>query len=140
MYEKIVPRLNYIHFFEENSFRPATKPAYDGKDWYIQGQFFVKDLLTERYNKTKPFYGRRIGNKDGDLGHAFPFVICNEGYKKRHAKELESDSYKPLIMQEFDANSATELICDKIKEAGDYITIDSLWSHLASFADVEYDS
>ena len=136
----IVPRLNYVHYFEENSFKPATSASFEGKGWYIQGQFFVKDKLTENYNLTKPFYKRRKGNKDGDLGHAFPFLMCNMEYWHKHEKELTNDGYKPIFMKDFDVQSATNLIARKIKEAGDNITYDSLWHHLSSFADTEYDS
>jgi hypothetical protein len=139
MYDEVVPRLNHVLFFEKNSFKSATKPVYDGKDWYIQGQFFVKDLPTEQYNKTKPFYRRRRGNKNGDLGHAFPFLMCNQSFFIKHKADLEADGYKPIILEKFNTTEATDLLAEKIRAAGDHISIEQLWSHLATFADTEYD-
>jgi hypothetical protein len=140
MYDKIVPRLNKVLFFEENSFKSTTMPIRDGDGWYIRGQFYVKDELTDRYNRTKPFYKHRRGNKDGDLGHAFPFIMCNKAYLNKYEKELSTDGYKPIVMKEFDPESATNVLAKKIKDAGDYISIDTLWKHLSLFADTEYDS
>lgn len=144
MNDKIAPRLHRIFFYGEprkgEGFESATMPIYDGGDWHIEGGFYVKDELTENYNKTKPFYRRHRGNKDGGLGHVFPFMICNPGYLKKHRKELEANGDKPILMEKFDAESASKLIANKIKQAGDNINIDKLWGHLSSFADTEYDS
>lgn len=140
MYDKVVPRLYTIEFFQENSFKHSDEPVYEGNEWYIQGFFFVKDVLTENYNTNKPFYKRRRGNKGGDLGHAFPFVICSEGFAKSHDKNFLSDKIMPIIMKQFSTTAATELISNKIQSAGDYITIEALWKHLSTFADVTYDS
>lgn len=139
MHEKIVPRLNYVIFFEENGFKEAKQPVLEQNKWYIQGHFFVKDELTEIYNITKPFYKRRRGNKDGDLGHAFPFFMCNSEYQKKYKKILKIDGYKPIVLEKFTVEKATDLLAKKIRDAGDYITIGELWKHLSSFADTEYD-
>ncbi len=140
MYEVIKPRLNDIEFFEEVGFHHSDKPIYEGKNWYIEGWFYVKDAITEEYNREKPFYERRKGNKGGDLGYVFPFLICNKGYAKKHGKRLESEGYKPIIMKDFSVELATDLIAKKIEEAGDNISLDELWTHLSLFADTEYDS
>jgi hypothetical protein len=121
MYEKIVPRLHEIQFFEANSFHDATKPSYDGDRWWIRGEFFVKDELTD------------------NLGHIFPFLMCNNAFFEKYKKRLEKDDWRPIIIEEFDIDSATKLIADKIKEAGDYISLSSLWKHLSTFSDTEYD-
>ncbi|HSX33124.1 MAG TPA: hypothetical protein VLF91_02190 [Candidatus Saccharimonadales bacterium] len=139
MYDAVTPKLGAISFFSENSFLPATEPVYDGDEWYIQGQFSVIDQRTEGYNKTKPFYKRRKGNKNGDLGHVFPFLICSAGYVAAHKKELAADGYKPIIMKKFSVQAATERIGQRIKEIGDNVTIDELWEQLSHFADTDYD-
>jgi len=139
MYEKIKPRLGSIEFFEYGSFRHAGKPTYEEGEWFIQGQFTVVDLYTQQYNDTKAFYKRRRGNKGGNLGHVFLFVICSQGYAERFHEEFERDNIKPVIMQNFDANMATDLIESKIRNAGDDISIDQLWAHLSKFADTKYD-
>lgn len=139
MTEQIVPRLGYIEFFEENSFHHSDVPVYDGDEWYIQGRFSVVDEVTKEYNKTKPFYKRAKGDKDGDLGSVFPFVMCSKGYAKKYHKEFEEDGIKPIIMDAFNVAAATELIAQKIKEAGDHITIEKLWAHLETFSDTKYD-
>jgi len=140
MYDKVIPRLYEVSYFEENSFKAATEPVRDGDGWYIEGRFSVKDELTDEYNKSKPFYKPRRGNKGGDLGHVFPFIICNQVYSKKHSKDLEEDGYKPIVMEEFDTESATKWLALRIKDAGDHISIDTLWKHLSLFADTEYDS
>jgi hypothetical protein len=140
MYNKVNPQLGWIEFFEENSFKHSDTPVFDGKDWYIQGQFSITDTITQAYNRTKPFYKRHIGNKDGDLGHVFPFIICSSGYAEKHLKQLQADDYKPIIMESFDVTRATEIIREKIRQAGNQITIDELWEHLSTFSDTEYDT
>ena len=129
-----------IEFFEENSFRPSTEPVYDGKEWYIQGMFSVVDELTAEYNRKKPFYKRRKGNKGGDLGHMFPFLICSPGFAEKNETELRTDGYKPIIMANFNVDNATRLIAEKVRQAGDHITIDELWAYLSTFCDTDYDS
>lgn len=140
MNDKIIPRLGSIEFFQEDSFHPAQTPVYDGNEWYIEGEFSVVDELTREYNRKKPFYKRKKGNKNGDLGHVFPFVICSPGYAQKYKKAFQDSECIPIIMETFSVTDATQLVSDKIEQAGDHVTIDRLWKHLATFSDTEYDS
>ncbi|MDB5178576.1 MAG: hypothetical protein JWN01_519 [Patescibacteria group bacterium] len=136
--QALQPRLNQVlwlnHGFGTSDDR-AIQVVDDG-EWYAMGEFSIYDAYDRSYNKTKPFYKKPRGNKDGDMGYMSEFIACSPGFPNVAGNYIESDGKLPFIIV---AKPNTEAIIEtlRLKVGHQYFkTLRELRNHIAQFAEV----
>ena len=138
-YEKLLPRLNYLTFFEPGSFRESDKPdILDDGSWVIEGEFGIYDQKVRDYNDKLPFYKKKVGNKDGDTGYVYPILVCSEDFAKKHYAEIATETVKPIILDEFSREEVEKYITNHVQALGE-VTFDELIECLDKFSWATYD-
>lgn len=136
---KIIPRLNYITFYKPNTFLKANRPkVLDNGSWAIEGDLHIYDQRARDYNHKLPFYKKKIMNRDGDIGHIFPILVCSKNYIKINNVEIAVGTLKPIVFDTFDRIKIEEYFSKKIQGFGE-LTIDELIDRLDEFSWAQYD-
>lgn len=137
--QKMLPRLKSLTFFEPGSFKKSDKPdVLEDGSWVIEGEFQIYDQKLKDYNRSLPFYRRKVGNKDGDTGYVFPILVCSQDFVKIHKDRIAADIVKPIVFEDFSRERVEEYINDKVNALGE-VTFDELIECLDQFSWAKYD-
>lgn len=137
--EKILPRLNGVTFFEPGSFKQSQKPdVLEDGSWVIEGEISIYDQKTRSYNQKLPFYKKKVGNKDGDIGHIFPILVCSPDFVKYHGTEIAPDTVKPIMFKEFSVGGVENYIDTRLQALGE-VSFDEMVESIDEFCWATYD-
>jgi hypothetical protein len=136
--QSMQPRLHDVLWLNQglNTKENEAIEHIKGKEWFATGEFSLYDAYDRLYNKTKPFYRRVRGNKDGDLGYMFEFIACSPGFPQIASNYFSAPVPKTfLIVKDPSPKEIKESLRLKIGHAY-FKTLEELRDHLLDFADV----